>query len=125
MPAPRLKRRADFVRVARTGKSRREPGLALQTAPRPPEALDAAPSGTPRVGITATRRIGGAVSRNRAKRRLRALADQILADRAQPDKDYVLIARNGTLTRSYADLTSDLLRALAKLGELKSGDPRT
>jgi len=121
VPAPRLKRRADFVRVARTGKSRREPGLVLQTAPRPPEA----PGGTPRVGITATRRIGGAVTRNRAKRRLRALADQVLADRAQPDKDYVLIARNGTLTRSYADLTSDLLRALAKLGELKSGDPRT
>ena len=125
MPAPRLKRRADFVRVARTGKSRRERGLVLQTAPRPPEALGAAPSEIPRVGITATRRIGGAESRNRAKRRRRSLADQVLADQGQPDKDYVLIARNGTLTRSYADLTSDLLRALAKLGDLKSGDPRT
>lgn len=121
MPAPRLKRRADFVRVARTGKSRRERGLVLQTAPRPGDT----PSDNPRVGITATRRIGGAVSRNRAKRRLRALADQVLAVQAQPDKDYVLIARNGTLTRSYADLTSDLLRALDKLGELKPGDPRT
>jgi len=114
VPAPRLKRRADFVRVAKTGRSRRERGLVLQTAPRPPDT----PGEMPRVGFTATRRIGGAVSRNRAKRRLRALADQVLADQAQPDKDYVLIARNGTLTRSYADLTSDLLRALDKLGEL-------
>ena len=119
VPLPRLKRRVDFLRVARAGHSWRESGLVLQAAPRPAENDRTA--GQPRVGFTASRRVGGAVARNRAKRRLRALADQILAAQGRPDKDYVLIARTGTLTRSYDALRSDLMRALAKVDGRRDG----
>lgn len=112
---PRLKRRKDFIRVARAGRSKAEPGLVLQAAPHP--ARDRTPGAAPlpdlRVGFTASRKVGGAVVRNRAKRRLRALADEILPDNARPDRDYVLIARAATPGREFSALRADLLHALA------------
>ena len=74
----------------------------------------------PRVGFTASRRVGGAVARNRARRRLRAVADQVMIDQASRDRDYVVIARGTTCERDYAALTSDLRRALEKLGALRA-----
>ena len=74
--------------------------------------------GAPAVGFTASRRVGGAVARNRARRRLRAAADQVIATSARPDLDYVLIARTATLSRRFDRLAADLRTALAKLGAL-------
>ena len=111
-PLPRLKRRGDFVRLARAGKSAAAPGLVLQCAPRPA----AAPPGPPRVGFTASRKVGGAVARNRARRRLRALADAALPAQAAADMDYVLIARRATPHRPFAALEADIARALARVG---------
>lgn len=68
-----------------------------------------------RVGFTATRRIGGAVVRNRAKRRLRAAARLTLPGLAREGCDYVLIARSGVATRAWPRLLDDVKSALIRL----------
>jgi ribonuclease P protein component len=64
------------------------------------------------VGFTASRKVGGAVMRNRAKRRLRAAAAATLPLLAREGHDYVLVARTATLSRPFAELTRDLEKAL-------------
>jgi ribonuclease P protein component len=68
-----------------------------------------------RVGFTASRKIGGAVQRNRAKRRLRAAARAVMPSRALAGVDYVLVARSAVLTCAYADLEAQLGSAMAEL----------
>ncbi len=69
-----------------------------------------------RLGITVTRKIGGAVIRNRMKRRFRALAREILPAAGRPGADHILIGRAGGVERDFALLRSELERALAKAG---------
>lgn len=70
-----------------------------------------------RVGYTCSKKVGNSVTRNRAKRRLRAIAREVLPGLAQPGWDYVLIGRAGeTAVQPYAALRQDLTRALLKLG---------
>ena len=108
----RLKRRADFLRVAGLRRKCAAPGLILQAAPIPEGTADATVS---RVGFTASRKIGGAVERNRARRRLKAAVAAIMPGHAQAGIDYVVIGRQGTLSRDFADLTLDLETALRRL----------
>jgi ribonuclease P protein component len=68
-----------------------------------------------RVGYTVTKKIGGAVVRNRIKRRFRALAREILPLSGFQGADHVLIGRAGGVERDFALLRSELQRALAKL----------
>ena len=68
-----------------------------------------------RVGLTASKKTGNAVRRNRARRRLRALARTELAKRARPGIDYVIIARKGTAERPWDDLVADLHKSLGYL----------
>jgi ribonuclease P protein component len=105
----RLKSRADFLRVAAGRRRAVRPAFIVQAAPQPTE--DA--SGTSvRVGFTASRKVGNAVIRNRAKRRLRAVAAEVIARSGRPGTDYVLIARSTTGGRAYAELLADLETAL-------------
>ena len=67
------------------------------------------------VGFTATRKVGGSVVRNRAKRRMRAAAQAILPQLGKPGFDYVLIARNGAPTRAWPRLLDDVKTALISL----------
>jgi ribonuclease P protein component len=107
-----LKTRADFLRVAANRRRAVAPGLVLQAAPRPPGSRCVA---SVRVGFTASRKIGNAVTRNRAKRRLRGVAAAILQGKGKPGTDYVLIARAGTVDRPYDALIADLAGALRRV----------
>jgi ribonuclease P protein component len=107
MALSRLKRRHEFLCVAAEGRRAARPGVVLQARPAPDSPL--------RVGVTATKRIGGAVVRNRAKRRLREAARLLLAD-APPGWELVLIAREATPGRRFAALLGDLSGALSALG---------
>ncbi len=71
----------------------------------------------PRIGFTASRKVGIAVERNRARRRLKAAVESVLPRRGEPGFDYVVIARSETLTRSFADLIADLETALQRVHE--------
>ncbi|HXO03330.1 MAG TPA: ribonuclease P protein component [Stellaceae bacterium] len=112
----RLKTRGDFLRVAGTRVRAARPGLVLQAAPQPGGADSA-----PRVGFTASRRVGNAVARNRAKRRLREAAAAVLTRHGRPGTDYVLIARGETGARRYAELLADLEGALRQLARPPRG----
>jgi ribonuclease P protein component len=109
LKADRLKKRADFLRAQR-GVRRSATGLTLEVCLTPEIA---AREGHFRVGFTASRKVGGAVQRNRAKRRLRAAAQAILPQAAHDRTDYVLIARPITLERPFPDLLKDLAQTLA------------
>ncbi len=102
-----LKRRPDFLRVARAGRKSVRPGLILQARPSDGAEL--------RVGLTASRKVGGAVQRNRARRRLRAAVRAVMPLHALPGHDYVVIARRATLRRPFAALLRDLESALKHL----------
>lgn len=104
-----LRKRADFLRAA-SARRQGTAGFLLQGRDR----ADGDPA--IRLGFTASKKIGNAVMRNRAKRRLRALAREILPPLAKPGWDYVLVARpEATVTRDFAHLRDDLRSALASV----------
>ena len=116
----RLKRRSEFLRAAGRGRKWATPGLVLQACKRS-RSDDVDPDkGPPRIGFTASRKVGSAVARNRARRRLRAAADRVLPGVAEPGTDYVLIARAGTLTRPYQELLTDLETAFKRVSEARN-----
>lgn len=93
------------------------PGLVLQTLMRltTTDAENRGPLMPMRLGITVSKRVGNAVERNRARRRLRAAAEQVLPRDAKDGYDYVVIGRTATLTRPFPALLNDLNRALRRL----------
>jgi ribonuclease P protein component len=140
----RLKRRAEFLQVAAANRKWVAPGLILQVCRHSrSETVNATPTGGAdvlradgaaavvanpengqvkdaaapmRVGFTASRKVGNAVKRNRAKRRLRAAVDIVIGERGAPGQDIVLIARQSTVSRDFAALVQDLTTGLKKLG---------
>ena len=112
-----LRVRRDYLAVAK-GEKQVQRGLVLQARSRRPDTdTDAAAI---RFGLTATKKIGNAVIRNRTRRRLRVLAHQILSAQGQPGYDYVLIGRAATRHRTWDDLRTDLRSALKKVHEAES-----
>ena len=75
-----------------------------------------------RFGLTVSRKVGSAVARNRARRRLRAVAKRVLTEHAMPGRDYVLIGRAATLKRPHAELVADLETALRRLDSWWNAD---
>ncbi|MDJ0638908.1 MAG: ribonuclease P protein component [Paracoccaceae bacterium] len=103
--------RADFLRASRA-KRVSTPAFTLQYRPRE-NGTDAI-----RVGFTCSKKVGNAVARNRAKRRLREIARLVLPTHGKPGFDYVLIGRrDATAGRDFGDLQTDLVDALAKVHE--------
>ena len=113
----RLKKRADFLACAQAPSAARG-AVVVQARPR----ADAQP--LVRAGFTATKRLGGAVQRNRAKRRMREAARLLLPDLARPGFDYVFIARGGVTTRPWARLLDDVKSALIRLAAERDGRAR-
>jgi ribonuclease P protein component len=105
----RLTRRAEFLRVAASGRKTPMPGLVLQVLKRP----DSDPA---RLGFTVTKKVGNAVVRNRTKRRLREAARLLLRETPVTGADLVLIGRDKTRARPFARLMDDLRQALARHG---------
>ena len=107
----RLTRRPEFLRVAASRRRWATSGLILQAADSP----SSAPESPFRLGFTASRKVGGAVQRNRARRRLRAAAAALMPAHAARGMDYVLVARADTVSRPYPGLLADLEAALRRL----------
>ncbi len=106
-PLIQLTKRADFLRAAR-GRRVATPAFVVQCA--------MGVEGAVRVGYTCSKKVGNAVARNRAKRRLREVARAVLPLEGQPGRDYVLIGRAGvTASRPLPQMISDLSGAIAKL----------
>jgi ribonuclease P protein component len=120
-----MRTRADFLRTQRAGRRKVVPGLGLESCPTPENVKEIRAA---RVGFTASRKIGGAVARNRAKRRLREAARAVLPLYAREGHDYVLVARPETLSRPYAALLDDLKTAVggvhAALDRQRAASPK-
>ncbi len=121
MPIRRLTRRSQFL-AANAGVRVPMPGFVLIIHPRGDADADAG------FGITATKRLGGAVRRNRVKRRLRAIIRDRLPGGATPGADHVVIGRPDMLTADFARLSDDFAKALSKatrrLGERAGKETR-
>ncbi|NNF72429.1 MAG: ribonuclease P protein component [Rhodobacteraceae bacterium] len=104
-----LKNRRDFLAAARA-RRQAMPGVVVQARDRGDD------SPATRVGFTCSKKVGNAVARNRAKRRLREAARAVLPRAGRPGWDYVLIGRHAaTATRPFDALCADLETALARL----------
>ncbi|MBL8644248.1 MAG: ribonuclease P protein component [Rhodospirillaceae bacterium] len=106
----RLQDRSDFLKAAGQGVRQGTPAFLVQAVS--PAGSESAAF---RIGFTATRKLGNAVIRNRAKRRLRAVADAALTGLTLPPANVVLIARPDALSRAFTHMTEDLLKALSRL----------
>jgi ribonuclease P protein component len=120
MRLERLLKRPDFLRVAANRNKWAAAGLIMQAAPMP--VADQPINADARLGFTVSKKVGNAVQRNRAKRRLRAAAQAVMPSLAAPGFDYVLIGRQQTLARPYSLLLKDLETALKRLRVLRPHD---
>jgi ribonuclease P protein component len=113
----KLQKRWQFLACAK-GRSLARGAVAIQALRRADD--------NPRIGVgfTATRKIGGAVQRNRAKRRMREAARQLLPLHGAPNHDYVFVARGGAIDRDWARLLEDVRSALIGLAGGADDPPR-
>jgi len=104
-----IKKRAEFLKIQSKGRKWVSHGLIVQTAPNE--------TGLTRIGYTVSKRVDkSAVKRNRIKRRLRAVAADVLPTGAAEGQDYILVGRPQTLIRPYETLCNDLRWCLRKMG---------
>ena len=106
-PLRSLRARRDFVNAHRRGRRHVTPSFILQMQPHEMSGIG--------LGLTASKKLGRAVARNRARRRLRALARAILPQRGRAAHAYVLVARKPILTRPWQDCLQDLQAALRRV----------
>ena len=105
---PTLKASPEFQRIAREGKRWTCSFFILQLQKRPDAPF--------RLGLTASRKVGNAVVRNRAKRRLREMVRLLLKEKTLSGFEIVLIAKTAAASADFAQMQSDLRRGLEVLG---------
>jgi ribonuclease P protein component len=108
-----LRRRDDFMRVSRGGARVALPAFTLQMARRARDEDEAAA----RFGLTVTKKVAGAVGRNRIRRRLREALRLGGALGARPGRDYVFVARRAALSADFNDLVAQMTEGLARLND--------
>ena len=116
-----LKKRSEFLRI-RGGARCPTPPFVLETKARTDPAASGEP---PRFGFTVTKAMGGAVDRNRIRRRLKAAVTAVAPAAARAGQDYVVIARKDALDRPFEDLKKDLERAFHRVHHAPAAKPRT
>lgn len=109
-PPARLKKRADFLRAAK-GQRAQARAFSLQAIRR----KDEAEAGPPRFGFTVTKKLGGAVLRNRIRRRLKEAVRLAPGLSARPGFDYVVVGRQAALDQDFTALQEDLARAITEV----------
>lgn len=127
MPLPILKKRAEFLRI-RGGNRFATPAFVLETKPRPRVAnaaggetgtkvakISATGESGARFGFTVTKKMGGAVVRNRIRRRLKAAFEAVGLQMAKSDSDYVIVARKAAFDRPFNLLLEDARRAMREV----------
>jgi ribonuclease P protein component len=120
----RLRRRADFTRAAKSGARASTTLFTLQMARRPEAAAGRDDQGA-RFGFTVTRKIAGAVGRNRIRRRLKeALRVAGATLGAHPDRDYVFVARRASLDAPFNEIISQMAEGFARLHNCGAAEPR-
>lgn len=105
------------------GKARPKLADAVEAAPRRTQRkkLEGAGAAGPRFGLTVTKKLGGAVTRNRMRRRLKEVIRGLEPGLARDDFDYVVIARPGALTQPIGDLAAGFRTALARIERSSPG----
>ncbi|WP_417450110.1 ribonuclease P protein component [Kordiimonas sp.] len=112
----RIKKRPEYLAVAGTQRKWVTPAFIVQAMPGESDT-------SPRVGFTVSKKVGNAVARNRARRRLKEVARQIVAAHGEPGWAYVFIGRQAAISYDFEKLGADMRWALAKLAsgaDLKS-----
>ena len=105
----KIKSRKDFIKIQKNGSKVISAGVVLQY-------LNNSNQDNPsRFGFTASKKVGGAVQRNKAKRRMRSLVFDVIKKFETKGWDYVLIARKETVSRKYQKLKNDLIWAIKNL----------
>ena len=117
--AVRMLRRAEFVQASRVARAVATPSFVVQSVPDSAFDLSRRIGNKTRdivLGITASRKVGKAVARNRAKRRLRALLYQTLLNppSSPPSRRIVLVARKGCLDADFATMRQQLEHVLRR-----------
>ena len=111
MRLARLTKRSEFLAAADRGRRFRSSAFTVQVLDRPSEAAGSDAPGL-RLGLTASRKTGNAVKRNRIRRRLREAAKQALASQTERPCDIVIVARSDVLTARFKTLVADLSIAI-------------
>ena len=111
-----LRQRRDFLFVQQKGVSQAMTHFILQAAVKPTSKAWQ-PALSYRTGVTASKKVGNAVARNRAKRRMRALFRKLECDRSPPGTDYVLVARHSLVQAAWAELSADFFIAAKRIHE--------
>lgn len=115
-----IKKRADFLAVSAANRKFIKPSVIILCASRPADSP--IEKTIIRAGFTATRKLGGAVVRNRVKRRMREAARQLLPQLGVAGYDYVFIGRPQAQLGSFDDLILDVKHALKRLAVLPTSN---
>ena len=107
----RLQQRKEFVRVAASGRKCVTRSLVMQAGKRPTTSEEKAAG----LGFTCTKRLGGAVIRNRVRRRLKAAAQQLAPQLARPGQDYVIIGRQQAIDCPFRMIEEDMAYAFRRI----------